>query len=353
MLSIAGEVAIPSSSANPPPVLFSDLRRRAISGDLTGRELRGYFAPDDAKTKPFVPAFKLTNLVDKEGKRPTARTVTQLYFAAEGGAMPPLGEVTRSRGDPRSTTAAAAKMRVLAEGDSWFRLPNLSWPISYPDDLVDVLRKTYEIPSVAMWGAEIDDMVTAQKKNYLVPLGSGLYRHFIFSGGGNDVLASVGAHVKRRDAPGTNPVDADTFIKASFNGAVGQVIGHYETLSGHVRSVINPKATLYVHGYGHARPRQGGDYIGSKLQALGFDPTSSLARKIVAAMVDRFNVRLKSFVTVQNAAHPDYQIVYVNLRPALMGAADWNYDEIHPSDAGAAKAAAIFSEKIAANTPSV
>ncbi|WP_394890525.1 hypothetical protein ACG873_03875 [Mesorhizobium sp. AaZ16] len=341
-----------SSRAKSPPISLSELRRRATSGELTVRELRDYFVPDNAKTKPFVPAFKLTDLVDKEGKRPTARTVTRLYFAAEGGAASPPGSVTRSRSGARSTIAAAAKMRVLAEGDSWFRLPNLNWPTSYPDDLVDVLRKTYEIPGVAMWGAEIGPMVTTQKKNYLVPLGSGLYRHFIFSGGGNDVLASVGEHVKRRDAPGTNPADADTFIKASFDGAIGQVIGHYQTLGGHVRSVVNPKATLYVHGYGHARPRPGGEYIGSKLEALGFDATSSLARKIVAAMVDRFNVRLKSFVAGQNAAHTDYKIVYVNLRPTLMAATDWNDDEIHPSDAGAAKAAAIISEKIAANTPS-
>ena len=167
------------------------------------------------------------------------------------------------------------------------------------------------------------------------------------------MLASVGEHVKRRDAPGTNPADADTFIKASFDGAVGQVIGHYETLAGHVRSVVNPKATLYVHGYGHARPRAGGEYIGSKFQVLGFDPASSLARKIVAAMVDRFNVRLKSFAAAQNAAHAAYKIVYCNLRPTLTAATDWNVDEIHPSDAGAAKAAAIIREKIAANTPSV
>ena len=330
-------------------ITISKLKKRAVEGDLSAKEIRAYFAPDDAKTKPFAPAFKLTELVDKEGKRPTARTVTGIYFAAEGAAYSPSA-ATKSGGGARSTTLAAAKMRVLAEGDLWFRLPNLG---SYPDDLVDVLRKTYQIPGVAMWGAEIGSMVTTQKNNYLVPLGSGLYRHFMFSGGGNDVLASVGDHVKRRNAPGTNPADADTFIKASFDGAVGQVIGHYGTLAGHVRSVVNPKATLYVHGYGHARPRSGGEYIGSKFQALGFDPASSLARKIVAAMVDRFNVRLKSFAVAQNVAHPTYKVVYVNLRPVLTAATDWNTDEIHPSDAGAAKAAAIMHEKIAGNTPSV
>ncbi|RUM96326.1 hypothetical protein EET67_18435 [Pseudaminobacter arsenicus] len=341
---------MPSSRANTPLISFSDLQRRATSGDLTSREISDYFVPDDTKTKPFAPAFKLTDLVEKKGKRPTTKTVTKLYFAAEASTMPSSGSLSASSGRARSTTAAAARIRVLAEGDSWFRLPNL---FSYPNDLVDVLRKTYEIPGVAMWGAEIGDMVTTQKNNYLVPLGSGLYHHFIFSGGGNDVLASVGEHVKRRTAPGTNPGDANTFVKASFNTAIGQVIGHYKTLSGHVRSVVNPKVTLYVHGYGHSRPRPGGRYIGSKLEALGFDPASPLARKIVAAMVDRFNASLKSFASAQNASHTSYKIVYVNLRPALTGMADWNDDEIHPSDAGAEKAAAIISEKIAANIPSV
>lgn len=335
-------MATPKSSSK--RITISELKKRAEEGDLSAKELRAYFASDDARSKPFAPALKLTELVDKKGKRLTARTATELYFTAEG----PPRAVTKSGGGVRSTTAAAAKMKVLAEGDSWFRLP-----FFYPDDLVDVLRKTYAIPGVAMWGAEIGSMVTTQKKNYLVPLGSGLYRHFIFSGGGNDVLASVGEHVKRHDAPGTNPADPKTFIKTSLDGAIGQVIGHYETLAGHVRSVVNPKATLYVHGYGHARPRPSGEYIGTKLQALGFNPASSLARKIVAAMVDRFNVRLKSFAAAQNAAHPTYKVVYVNLRPALTAATDWNTDEIHPSDAGAAKAAAIMHGKIAANTPSV
>jgi hypothetical protein len=328
-------------------ITLSELRRRIEAGGLTREELPLYFEPDEKRSKPLAPALKLTKRVDKEGRRPSARTVTTLYFDVEAklaGIEPP------SAGRAR-TTVAAAKMRVLAEGDSWFRLPNFDFPFAFPDDLVDVLRKTYDIPKLAMWGDEMGDMVTTQKRNYLVPLGSGLYRHFMFSGGGNDVLASVGDHVKRFGAAGTNPADANSYIKASFETALTTVIGHYGTLAGHVRSVTNPKATLYVHGYAHARPRPGGRYIGAKLEALGFDATSSLARNIVAAMVDRFNVRLKAFAGAQNAAHPTFKVVYVNLRPAFTAAADWHSDEIHPSDRGAAKAGALMGDKIAENVP--
>lgn len=327
-------------------ITLSELRRRIDAGVLTRDEIPLYFEPDDSKSKPFAPALKLTKRVDKEGKRPGARAVTKLYFDAEeklGAAVPaPSGRLRA-----RTTAAAAARMKVLAEGDSWFRLPNIGWP----DDMVDVLRKTYDIPKLAMWGDEIGKMVTTKKNNYLVPLGSGLYRHFMFSGGGNDVLASVGTHVKRFGAAGTDPADANSYIKTSFDNALDTVIGHYGTLAGHVRTVTNPKATLYVHGYAHARPRPGGRYIGAKLEALGFDATSSLARKIVAAMVDRFNVRLKAFASAQNAAHADYKVVYVNLKPAFTSATDWNTDEIHPSDSGAAKAAALMGDKIAENVP--
>ncbi|MEP9388261.1 SGNH/GDSL hydrolase family protein [Mesorhizobium sp. KR9-304] len=334
-------------------ITLEKLRSRAAKGDLTQREIRAYFEPDERRGEAFAPAFKLTEFVDKQGKRPSARTVTELYFGAEMGVVsgPRARLRPRSRGRGITTTASAARMKVLAEGDSWFRLPNLSWPVSYPDDLVDVLRQTYEIPGVAMWGAEIGHMVTVQKNNYLVPLRSGLYRHFMFSGGGNDVLASVQTHVKRFGAAGTNPSSAESYLKASFDGALATVIGHYRTLAGHVRSVSNPKPTLYVHGYAHARPLPGGPYIGAKLEALGFDANSSLARKIVAAMVDRFNVKLKAFAAAENAAHPTYKVVYVNLRPAFTSAADWNTDEIHPSDAGAAKAAARMGDNIAANVP--
>nr|WP_295465422.1 SGNH/GDSL hydrolase family protein [Mesorhizobium sp.] len=327
-------------------ITLSELRRRISAGLLTKGEIKLYFEPDEKKSKPFAPALKLTKRVDKEGKRPGARTVTKLYFDAEERLSAPV-PASSGRARARTTAAAAARMKVLAEGDSWFRLPNIGWP----DDMVDVLRKTYDIPKLAMWGDEIGKMVTTKKNNYLVPLGSGLYRHFMFSGGGNDVLASVGTHVKRFGAAGTDPADANSYIKTSFDNALDTVIGHYGTLAGHVRTVTNPKATLYVHGYAHARPRQGGQYIGTKLEALGFDATSSLARRIVAAMVDRFNVRLKAFASTQNAAHADYKVVYVNLKPAFTSAADWNTDEIHPSSAGAAKAAAIMGDKIAENVP--
>ena len=331
-------------------ITLSELRRRIDAGALTKDEIELYFEPDEKKSKPFAPALKLTKRVDKEGKRPGARTVTTLYFDAEERLSAPA-PASAGRARARTTASAAAKMKVLAEGDSWFRLPNISFPIRFPDDMVDVLRKTYDIPKLAMWGDEMGDMVTTQKQNYLVPLGAGFYRHFMFSGGGNDVLASVEDHVKRFGAAGTNPADAGSYIKPSFRDALDTVIGYYETLAGHVRTVPNPKATLYVHGYAHARPRPGGRYIGAKLEALGFDATSSLARRIGAAMVDRFNVRLKAFAEAENDDHPDYKVVYVNLKPAFTSAADWNTDEIHPSSAGAAKAAAIMGDKIAANVP--
>ena len=107
-------MATPKSSGK--RITITELKKRAAKGDLSDKELRAYFAPDDAKTKPFAPALRLTELVDKEGKRLTARIVTGLYFAAEGAAYPP-GAATKSGGGARSTTAAA-KMRVLAEGDS-------------------------------------------------------------------------------------------------------------------------------------------------------------------------------------------------------------------------------------------
>lgn len=333
----------PSRASASGQIGFSELKRRGEAGELGKADLRAYFEPDPESSAAFAPAVKLTDRVDREGKRPRSRAVTQLFLeASEQLASPaPVGRKTMA--------AVAARTKVLAEGDSWFRLPDIFWP----DDMVDVLRKTYDVPFLAMWGHEIGDMVTAHKNNYLVPLRSGLYRHFMFSGGGNDVLASIDEHVKRFGSAGTSPDNAASYIKASFGGAVATVIGHYRTLAGQVRSVTDPRPILYVHGYAHARPLAGGQYLGSKFSVLRFDPESSLARRIVATMVDRFNVELKAFASAQNAAHPSHKVVYVNLRPAFTGAADWNSDEIHPSDAGAKKAAAAMAAKLAANIPSV
>lgn len=317
----------------PKSITLKELRDRVRKGDLTDRELRAYFALDKYHSEAFVPAVRVNYArVDTGGKELSPKRTAELYTrATEKRKVAPVRRRMR-------VTTMAARPRVLVEGDSWFNLPDLF----YPKDAIDVLRQTHDVVSVALWGDTIQNMV--RQKQYVQKLRAGTgFRHFLFSGGGNDVLGSIGDFVLPRRPEDTNssPANAASYVKPQFATQVGKVIGLYGTMLRDVRRVST--ATVYVHGYANAVPRKNGPYLGKRLESLGFDPVAvgPLCKAIVKHMVGVFNTRLKSFA----AGNPG--VVYVDLRPHV-GASDWHTDEIHPKSTGATKIAGAFAARIGA-----
>lgn len=147
-------------------ITYAKLAARAKAGTLSEKELADYFAPDEERSKPLAPAVRLNlDLVDMAGRRPRARTVNRLRIEAEQGCRERLQPAApkrapRRRGEP--TERAAPRIRVLAEGDSWFNLPNLSW--FWPRDAMDVLADTHHVKVVAFWGDQIADMVAPRTR---------------------------------------------------------------------------------------------------------------------------------------------------------------------------------------------
>lgn len=326
-------------------ITYEELKKRAAAGTLGPDELAAYFKPDPEKSTAFVPAVRLNeDLVDIGGLKPTGKTVTKLLLKAEQASkLKPKGLTTKSS---KSAKNATAKVTVLAEGDSWFRLPDL-FLLGYPKDCVDILSQTHQVKPVAFWGDEIGKMVNpTNRKNYLVPLNSGLYRHFIFSGGGNDVLGAIDDYVKPKGSAGTTPTNPASYVHPDFIGKLDETIGHYKTLYGHIRGSTKPDTPLYVHGYAYAIPRANGPYLGKAFRKLGFDPASQLAKDIVRELVNHFNIELEAFADARATVH------YVNMRDEL-GPSDWHTDEIHPNDSGAKKVARRFREAIASAIPTV
>lgn len=324
-----------------PKISLVELRKRCREASLSERELTDYFLPDEEHSKPFAPALKLNEaLVDVGRARPSPEAISKLYAEATQ-AQSPLPRKPRLL---TQTLRRAARTKLLAEGDSWFNLPDYI----YPKTAVDFLGSDYDfdVSNIALWGDELEVMVTA--KQYRQPLRSGLFGHFLFSGGGNDVLGSIPAYVKPRRPGDTDPAHAADYIKATFPQKISQMMGFYRTLANDARDATAGRVVLYVHGYANPIPKKGGHYLGGPLETLGFDPVAHapLCRAIVAQMVKLFNDALQSFA--QGTAH----VVYSDLRPA-MGERDWYRDEIHPNEAGAKKIARIFAEAVRANTPSV
>lgn len=315
-------------------IAVAELQRRARNGELSDAELQRFFAADKVNSEPFNPALKFEKAHVDTGKLTySPEQVTELYrkaVSAKHRSIEPTAEAARS------LTAGGA--RLLAEGDSWFNLPD----VVYPPTAVDILDQTYNVKSIAKWGDELGQMVS--DKQYLQPLGSGLYRHFLFSGGGNDVLGSIERYLRKRKSGDTDPDNAAKYIKPRFAQRVADMMDIYAELADDVRTETQGGTVLYVHGYANAIPRKGGKYIGRKLEKLDFDPVKHklLARAVVREMVAIFNDALMRLA----ASRPD--VVYVDMRPA-MTSSDWLSDEIHPKKSGAKKVAAFFDASIRAN----
>lgn len=320
-----------------PPISLAELRKRCRGASLSEQELTDYFLPDEEHSKPFAPALKFNEaLVDLGRARLSPEAISKLYAEATR-AQTPLPKKPR-----RLTTVLrkAARTKLLAEGDSWFNLPDYI----YPKTAIDFLGSDFDVSNIALWGDELEAMVAA--KQYRQPLRSGLFGHFLFSGGGNDVLGSIPAYVKPRKSGDTDPAHAADYIKATFPQKISQMMSLYRTLASDARDATNGRVVLYVHGYANPIPKKGGHYLGGPLEALGFDPVNHapLSRAVVARMVELFNAALQSFA--QSTAH----VVYNDLRP-IMTERDWYRDEIHPAESGAKKIAKVFADAIRANTP--
>lgn len=335
------------TTGKPPRISLQELKKRAAKADLSETEIRAYFAEDKENSEPFRPAVKVDpQNVDTGGKAPTPKQISELYQQATRTPKKSVaGAVPVSQPKPLTATAKtmakslkAKGARVLGEGDSWFNLP----AFIFPPTALDILAETHDVRSIAIWGDELDNMVGT--KQYLQPLKSGAFRHFLFSGGGNDVLGSIGKFVKNRKPGDTDPANAPGYVSADFAAKIAAMMELYKTLANDVRIATLGGTVLYVHGYADALPRKNGPYIGTPLASKGFDPDAvgPLAKAIVKHMVAMFNTALKTFA----AAHSG--VVYVDLRSA-MNASDWLSDEIHPRKSGAEKIAALFREAIAKN----
>jgi lysophospholipase L1-like esterase len=346
-------------------ITLAELRQLAIDGKLSAKALQRYFEIDQKARKSLGPVLRINKkTVDLGADRISPREVAQLLNRAinmAAGAKPPAVEdaltlaptsAAPSAGGPVSMKkfkATAAKVRIYPEGDSWFNLPDFPVPSLfppgikiYPPDCVDVLDKTFEAKAnfTAIWGDELGNMV--KEKQYLQKLKGGNFRHFLVSGGGNDILQDIESNILSRKAGDTNPATVAKYVAPGFDDRIKKLIKLYKTIRDEVTAKVNVEVIMYVHGYANAPPIPGGEYLGVPLKGRNFDPVKvpAMAQAMVAELVRRFNVALAAFA----ASHS--RVVYVDMRPFLTDPADWNWDEIHPSEQGAKKVAAQFKTAI-------
>jgi hypothetical protein len=307
-------------------ISFSKLVTKIQSKDISKREIAKYFVVDEGKTKSFAPVLALNySAVDVAGAERSAKLAAPALAA----------EASHAAKSSRAKTAAtaAALPSIVAEGDSWFNLPD----IVYPDTIIDVLQADHAITNLAMFGDELEEMVL--RAEYMPWLAGGSVKFLLFSGGGNDVIGggALSTCLNLYDPDHTNPKQAAYYINAAFDAVLDRIEKLYRRVAAQVRNIA-PQTKIVVHGYDYAIPRNEGPHLGKAMRDRGLDPAwdGELCNAIIRLMIDRFNDRLRKL--------PSENIIYVDLR-GTAGKTGW-FDEIHPTKAAAGKMAKKFGKML-------
>ena len=234
----------------------------------------------------------------------------------------------------KTKSLSASSVKLCGEGDSWLNL--LSNISGYPKTLFDILGETFPARNLAFPGDTFDEVLAA--KQYKSVLKSGLYRVFIFSGGGNDILGGGGLTsllLKKSEGHGsTDP--ADYVNQLTMKQVMGRLGKGYRQVAKEA-IVFEPNIRMLIHGYDYALPRKNGKWLGTPMQAKGYAHDETIAPKIIAFLVDEFNAVLSS--VAQENAH----VRHIDVRGTVK--TRW-HDELHPKEPAARDVAKLFEKEI-------
>ena len=231
------------------------------------------------------------------------------------------------------------RLRIVAEGDSWFQYPFLL------RDIISYLSGVYSVFSVAAAGATLDDYL--KNSEFLEAIGQVKPTFFLLSGGGNDLLGEAFAGLIR-NTPDTGKTGPDRYLTDAFAVTLDAVCERYKRILRLVH-LGYPQVRVLVHGYDYVIP-SGADaslpgsasWMGKTLTDRGI--TDSAEREsITRHIIDAFNDQLRQVAD----AYPN--VTHLDLRGTVRRTdrlADYWYDEIHPNDKGFLSLSSKFVEQI-------
>jgi hypothetical protein len=233
---------------------------------------------------------------------------------------------------PRSM--AAASVKLCGEGDSWLNL--LSHLSGFPKTFFDVLGESFPTRNIAKPGDTFENMFA--EKQYKSVLKSGLYRVFIFSAGGNDILGggSLSALLKNKSEGHGSSNAADYINQTQLKKVLTKLDTGYRAVAREAK-LFEDRILMLTHGYDYALPRKNGKWLGTPMQGKGYAHDDPISPKIIAHLVDRFNEMLKALDA--DFAH----VRHVNVRGTVAGR--W-HDELHPKELAARDVAKLFEAEI-------
>jgi hypothetical protein len=225
---------------------------------------------------------------------------------------------------------------ILAEGDSWFKLP----AVVMPRTLVDFLQESHPIINIGKWGDTLANMIaTGEFWPYIHQQNIDT---LMFSAGGNDILGGdeLWRFINLFDPGHTKPGDAPHYVNQAFFDNLDVIVAMVEGL---IQAVVKraPHVRILHHGYDYAIPDQDGRWLGQSLVRQGLFPQlhGPLCNAIVRHMLDAYNMRLAMLA----AKYPD-NYRHVDLRKTTT-AGQW-FDELHVKEVAAKKLATKYAAQL-------
>ena len=213
-----------------------------------------------------------------------------------------------AKNDPRFKD----RIRVVAEGDSWFQHPGRNVL-----DVVDQLFNHYNIFSLAAAGDVLSRMVRAN--DYIPAVKQEQARVLLISGGGNDLLGRLDSVLV---AAGDNK-DPRSYFGTEFVRRLNNLANLYRAVLSTASTELPDDVIIVTHGYDYVVPLSGGPWLGPKLAAKGLRSTQ-LQREAIHFIIDSFNDMLRRVAR-------DFPRVYVVDLRGTVPEDGW-YDEIHPDN---------------------
>lgn len=258
-------------------------------------------------------------------------------------------------------------LRVLAEGDSWFKLGlwNLSLGFTIEQELLGahLIADPPGVTNLAFPGSLLADMVRFQLDDTLIRLVKEHSDVLLFSGGGNDLVDKAHDNdpcaLDRMIIPRAqlDPAAQDPMDPAAARSFLfGVLKPYYETLLARVRRK-RPDIHVVLHGYAYAYPDNTpfhdpilkdlklGPWFGPAYEAKGYGtdgPDLELRKAGVRSLIDMFHEMQLGVAAGDPLVH------VLDLRALVeQDTQDWR-DEFHLSKSGRDKVAPLFVQTLKA-----
>lgn len=309
-----------NSEATKPTITLADLQRMIADPATSDEELRPYAVPDEERSGPFSPRFRLNTATVEI---PPVATRSALALNALNAFM----RTKRRLAFDAKIASGYDGPLIVSEGDSWFQHPLIT-------DTIDHLsHDRYAVRSLDAAGDLLEAIV--EDAEYFDALKETGAPYFLLSAGGNDALG--GGNLKEHLRPFSDRVPPSGHLLPSYDRLIDHALSLYDQVFRALEGREETKDVVtFFHGYDYAIPN-GQTWLGKPMEERGItDP--GFQREIVRAMVDNFNARLGRL----SARFP--KVRFIDMRNAV-GDGRW-YDELHPTAEGYAAVAERFYEAI-------